>query len=71
MPVVSRPVPCCDVICDVMSCAVNRQVGSAFGGMDTFEKQTLALDKRGPSKVCGRGGGGNGGERNGGEGGQL
>lgn len=27
------------------------QVGSAFGGMDTFEKQALALDKRGPAKV--------------------
>lgn len=27
------------------------QVGSAFGGMDTFEKQTLALDKKGPGKV--------------------
>lgn len=27
------------------------QVGSAFGGMDTFEKQTLNLENKGPGKV--------------------
>lgn len=32
-------------------CVYLLQVGSAFGGMDTFEKQTLNLENKGPSKA--------------------